>query len=293
VLITGAARGIGAEVARQAAGRGARVSCVGLEPEELERVAHACGSDAMWFEADVTDLDSLERAVAGTVERSGGIDVVVANAGVASTGSVRHLPVDAFERVIDVNVLGVYRTVRTCLPHVLDRRGYVLCMASLAAIVPSFPGFSAYATSKAAVEAFGMSLRPEVEHLGVDVGVAFLSWFATDLVRGADAEHPAFKLQRERLSWPVNKTHPLPDAGKAIIRGIERRSPVVAAPRWVGLARYLRGVLLPITQRQIASDAPEVMALMEAEYQRAGADAARPVGAGGAADARASGARLS
>src|ERR671933_512224 len=88
VLVTGAARGIGAETARQAANRGARVACVGLEPEELERVAHACGRGALWFEADVTDLHSLEHAVAATVEETGGIDVVVANAGIGAGGSV-------------------------------------------------------------------------------------------------------------------------------------------------------------------------------------------------------------
>lgn len=288
VLITGAARGIGAEAARQAAARGARVACVGLEPDELAKVAQACGRGAVWHEADVADLGSIERAVAATVEETGGIDVVVANAGIAAAGSVRDIPVEVFERVIDVNVLGVYRTVRTCLPHVLDRRGYALVVASLAAITPAFPGFAAYATSKAAIEAFGVALRQEVAHLGVDVGVAYFSWIDTDLVRGGD-EHPAFKLLRERLKGPASKTYPVADAGAAIVRGIESRSPAVAAPKWVLAARALRGLALPITEKQVAPNAPEAMALIEAERQRAGAGAARPVGAGGAADARAAG----
>src|SRR5919201_982889 len=89
VLITGAARGIGAETARRLASKGARVSLVGLEPEELEKVAARCGPDALWFDTDVTDWDALERAVSGTVERFGGIDVVMANAGIASGGLVQ------------------------------------------------------------------------------------------------------------------------------------------------------------------------------------------------------------
>ena len=125
VLITGAARGIGAESARQLAARGARVALVGLEPEELARVAEQCGPDAAAFEADVTDVDALQRAVEAAVEHFGGIDVVMANAGVAAAGMVRSMDPDAFERTIEVNLLGVWRTVRACLPHVIERRGYV------------------------------------------------------------------------------------------------------------------------------------------------------------------------
>ena len=96
VLITGAARGLGAETARRVAARGANVALVGLEPEELERVAAQCGTNAAWFECDVTDTEALERAVAGTVERFGGIDVVMANAGIA-TG--RDGPLDRSRRL--------------------------------------------------------------------------------------------------------------------------------------------------------------------------------------------------
>src|SRR4051812_33880149 len=86
VLVTGAARGIGAEAARQLAGREARIACVGLEREGLEKVARACGSASFALEADVTDMASLQRAVDATVERTGGIDVVIANAGIGAGG---------------------------------------------------------------------------------------------------------------------------------------------------------------------------------------------------------------
>ena len=139
VLITGAARGIGAESARRLATRGANVSLVGLEPDELQRVGGQCGAGAACFDADVTDWDALERAVEGTVERFGGIDAVVANAGIGPVGTVRSTDPAAFERTIEVNLLGVWRTVRSCLPHVIERQGYVLVVASLAAAVHS-PG---------------------------------------------------------------------------------------------------------------------------------------------------------
>ena len=188
VLITGAARGLGAETARRLAARGANVALVGLEPDELQRVAAQCGTNAAWFECDVTDVEALERAVQGTVERFGGIDVVMANAGIATGGTVRATDPAAFERTIEINLLGVWRTVRACLPHVVERQGYVLVIASLAAAVHG-PGMAAYSASKAGAEAFADSLRSEVRHLGVDVGVGYFSFIDTDMVRGGD-EHP-------------------------------------------------------------------------------------------------------
>jgi NAD(P)-dependent dehydrogenase (short-subunit alcohol dehydrogenase family) len=287
VLITGAARGIGAEAARQLAERGARVSCVGLEPEELEKVARACGGGALWFEADVTDRAAVDRAVAATVDATGGIDVAIANAGIGAAGPLRQMPPEQFERVIDVNLLGVYRTIHACLPHVLERRGYILPVASLAAIAPAFPGFAPYAATKAGIEALGRTLGVEVKHLGVDVGVAYFGWIATELVTGGD-QHPAFRLLRERLKGPAAKTYPVSAAGRAIVRGVESRAAVVAAPTWIRPARWLRGFVAAATERQVLASAPEAMALYEAEYQRAGlAEASVPVGAGGAADARA------
>ncbi|NUT34055.1 MAG: SDR family NAD(P)-dependent oxidoreductase, partial [Hamadaea sp.] len=109
VLITGAARGIGAQVARLAAARGARVAAVGLEPDLLRQVAGEIGG--VWHEADVTDQSAMDDAVEATVRRFGGIDVVVANAGVANLGTVATGPVDALVRTIDVNLIGVIRTV--------------------------------------------------------------------------------------------------------------------------------------------------------------------------------------
>src|SRR4051812_10941021 len=102
VLITGAARGIGAESARRLAAKGHRVAVVGLEPAELEAVAMSCGNRAFALEADVTDGDAITRAVDEAAERLGGLDAAVANAGVATTGLLRHLDPDRFARQMDV-----------------------------------------------------------------------------------------------------------------------------------------------------------------------------------------------
>lgn len=286
VLITGAARGIGADAARRCAASGARVSLVGLEPDELQAVARDCGPDALWFEADVTDAPSLESAVSNTAQRTGGIDVVVANAGIAAGGPMRYMEEETFRTVIEVNLVGVWRTLRLCLPHVIDSRGYMLSVASMAAIVPQFPGFIPYSTSKAGIEGMSKCLRVEVAHLGVDVGIAYFSWIDTDLTRGGE-EHPAFSFMRSRLRGPLRKTLPVSKAGEAIVNGIEKRAKIVAEPPFVRVAEKLRGLVSNAADREIERHVPEVMAHFEAELQRTGDPMAKPIGAGGAAAIRA------
>src|SRR5919199_1935278 len=112
VLVPGPARGIGAETARRLAERGARLALVGLEPARLAALAAELGPEHRWSACDVTDQTALERAVADAVAAFGGIHVVVANAGVASNGTVAVTPADALARTIEVNLGGVVRTVR-------------------------------------------------------------------------------------------------------------------------------------------------------------------------------------
>lgn len=282
VFITGAARGIGAESARRLAARGANVALAGLEPEELERVARQCGTNAAWFECDVTDWDALERAVEGTVERFGGLDVVMANAGIAAGGMARSIDPRAFEATLEVNLLGVWRTVRACLPQVIERRGYVLVIASLAAAVHG-PGMAAYAASKAGAEAFADSLRIEVKHLGVDVGVGYFSWIDTDMVRGADA-HPALGKFRNDIPGPFGKTYPVSAVGEAIATGIAERRRWVVVPGWSRALLVLRTALSPLFDKVSLESAAEADQLFQADVGERGAEeASAPVGPGGEA----------
>jgi len=282
VLVTGAARGIGAESARRLSARGANVALVGLEPERLAEVAATCGPDALWFDVDVTDRAALQEAVDRTVATTGGIDVVIANAGIASVGMVRSIDEDAFERVIEVNLLGVWRTVRACLPHLIERRGYVLTVASLAAALHG-PGMASYAASKSGVEAFANSLRGELRHLGVDVGVAYFSWIATDMVAGADAD-PVGGMLRGVLKGPFAKTYPLSAVGDAVERGVQERSRRVVVPGWIKVLLAARGIVGPLADRGMRAHTAEADAAFEAEVERRGREASAPVGAGGAAD---------
>jgi NAD(P)-dependent dehydrogenase (short-subunit alcohol dehydrogenase family) len=146
VFITGAARGIGAHTARRLHARGARVALAGLEPELLEPVAAECG-DAPWRPCDVSDRGEVEAAVALAVERLGGLDVVMANAGVAAQLPLVGGDPEIFERILAVNALGVYYTLRAAGPHISHPHGYALAIASLAAAIHP-PLMGAYSASK-------------------------------------------------------------------------------------------------------------------------------------------------
>jgi NAD(P)-dependent dehydrogenase (short-subunit alcohol dehydrogenase family) len=263
VLITGAARGIGAEAARQLYAKGAQVSLVGIEPELLEQRAQELGPRAAWFGADVTDTDALRRSVDATVERFGGIDVVIANAGIAPIGTVATIDPDAFERTIEINLLGVWRTVRATLPYVVERRGYVLPIASLAAAV-HMPLMAHYAATKAGVEAFSNSLRGELAHTGAKVGVAYFSFIDTDMVRESLDESPA-KLLRENTPGPISGVASVESAGRAIVRAIERRARKAYAPRWVPIPLALRGMLQPLLEKQNREAIEQAVKLADAE----------------------------
>jgi NAD(P)-dependent dehydrogenase (short-subunit alcohol dehydrogenase family) len=282
VLITGAARGIGAESARRLAARGARLALAGLEPEELERVAGQCGRDAAWFECDVTDLEALEGVVAAVVERFGGIDVVMANAGIAPAGMARSTDPAAFDATVEVNLLGVWRTVRAALPQVIERRGYVLVIASLAAIAHA-PGMAAYSASKAGAEAFANALRTEVRHLGVDVGVGYFGFIATDLFAGGE-EHPVYAGLRRALGGPIAKSYPVSAVGEAVAKGVERRRRWVMVPGWLSAVLLLRGPLSVLADVGRTGQIADLDRRFE-DYvaERGAAEASAPFGRGGAA----------
>ncbi|HEY9723857.1 MAG TPA: SDR family oxidoreductase [Oscillatoriaceae cyanobacterium] len=270
VLITGAARGIGAQTARTLAARGARVSLVGLEPERLAALAEELGPAHAWFECDVTDQSALERAIAGTVASLGGLDVVVANAGIANNGTVAANPADALVRTIDVNLNGVIRTASAALPHLTESRGYLLIISSAAALV-SFPGLAAYSASKIAVEHFGSALRMEVAHKGVAVGVAHPAWIDTDLVRDQQSELTAFAGLLDRLPWPFNSVRPVEECAEAIADGIAARRRKIHVPPVLALFEAFRPLFVgEMWEFLVAREARQHIPAIEREIAKLG-----------------------
>jgi NAD(P)-dependent dehydrogenase (short-subunit alcohol dehydrogenase family) len=161
VLITGGANGIGAEVARRLHAKGAKLVLTDLDAGQLKDVAAGLGEDrVLTVVADVRELSAMQAAADKAIERFGGIDIVMANAGIGAFGSVLEIDPAAFKTVVDVNLMGVFYTVRAALPSVIERRGYVLVVSSLAAFAAA-PGMASYDASKAGVEHFANSLRLE------------------------------------------------------------------------------------------------------------------------------------
>src|SRR3954453_14536394 len=270
VMITGAARGIGAETARRAAAKGARVSLVGLEPDRLRALSDELGERAAWFEADVTDQESTDGAGAGTVAAFGGIDIVLANAGVGNSGTVAISPPGGLLRTIEVNLNGVGRTVSAALPHIAERRGDGMIVSSPAAFT-MMPGMAAYAASKAGVEQFANCLRLEIAHKGVTVGSIPPGWVETEMGCDQRKDLKTFDAAFERFPWPMNATTSVEECADAIVDGIERRRAKVYVPKAIGLVQALRTFTTgPIVSRVIAREAKTMVPQLEAEITSLG-----------------------
>ncbi|GKU64606.1 oxidoreductase [Mycobacterium montefiorense] len=267
VLITGGARGIGAEVARRLHNKGAKLVVTDLDQAALAALAAELGGDehALTVVADVRDLPAMQAVVDKAVERFGGLDVAVANAGIASYGSVLQVDPEAFRRVLDVNLLGVFHTARATLPALIDRRGYLLIVSSLAAFAAA-PGMAPYDMSKAGNEHLANVLRLEVGHLGVGIGSAHMSWIDTALVRDTKADLPSFGTLLKRLPWPLSKTTDVDSCAAAFVKGIEGRKDRIYCPRWVAAFRWLKPVLSTrLGELPVRRTTSELMAAMDAE----------------------------
>jgi len=270
--VTGGARGIGLATARALVTRGASVAIVDLDAAAVKHAAaqmhHA---RALGLAADVADRSAIQRAVARTVEQFGRLDIIVANAGIASRAATfRATPAESFERVLDVNLMGTARTVDAALPEIIRREGHIVLVSSIYAFMNGV-GTGPYAMSKAAVEQLGRALRVELRQHGASASVAYFGFIDTEMIHQAVDSDPLAHSMLASLPKPLHKRLPPAAAGEAIVRGIERRQPRIIRPRrWTPLST-LRGILNPLIDTHMERD-PRTQDNLRALEARTGND---------------------
>ncbi|MFD5449634.1 SDR family oxidoreductase [Streptomyces sp. NPDC127100] len=240
-VVTGAARGLGAAMARELSARGARVALLGREERTLRPVQESLPGAGGCWEVDVTDDRGMALAAADIRARLGPASVVVANAGVAEGGPFAESDPAVWRRVVEVNLVGSAATARSFMGDLFDTCGYFLQVASLASIGAA-PMMSAYCASKAGAESFAHSLRAEVAHRRVGVGIAYINWTDTDMVRDADA-HPVLRELRGHMPPPARRVYPVEYVAGRLITAVERRRPSVYVPRWLWAGQLVRAAM--------------------------------------------------
>ena len=240
VLLTGAAGGIGSATARRLAASGARLALVDIDGDALEALGTDLGDSAVTYRVDITDLQALEQVVRDASSRWGGLDVVIGNAAMDLIGPLAELPAEAFDRCIEVNVLGTWRTIRAALPALRGPEGYVLVVSSAGVFMPP-PFQGPYSASKAAIGALADTLRAELRGSGTRVGVIYFGSIDTEHARRS-LNHPLMQRATRRVPKSLLNYAPVDGAAEAIERAILSRARTAVFPRSNAPIMHLPGV---------------------------------------------------
>ncbi|MDF3933705.1 SDR family NAD(P)-dependent oxidoreductase [Pseudomonas citronellolis] len=231
VAITGSTGGLGSAVAIELVRKGARLALMDVSEDAARAQAEQLGGPgvAKGWRVDVRDMESIELAMAEAAEHFGRIDVAFANAGVESMSPMEKLDPKVFDRVMDINANGVWRTFRAALPYVRIHKGYLAATSSMAAFVHS-PLQSPYTASKAAVWAMCDSIRIELRHQSVAVGSYHPTFFHTPMMDNVFSNPAGMKV------WGGNKGGiwrmvSKEEVVQAIVQGMERRAEMVVIPK--------------------------------------------------------------
>jgi NAD(P)-dependent dehydrogenase (short-subunit alcohol dehydrogenase family) len=242
VVVTGAGSGIGAALIETLHARGARVALLDVNEAAITATATRLGPRAWAMAVDVRDREAMTKTLDQVVEHFGRIDVVVANAGIAPGAStLRSIEPDEFDRVIDINLIGVFNTIHPALHQIVANRGHVVVVSSAAAFAPG-AGLASYMASKAGVEALGRALRIELAAHGASAGIAYFGFVQTPFVRPLD-EDPIARQVDALMPWPLRHRVSAEHAARVVTDGIQRRAASTMTPIvWAPYA-LLRGTL--------------------------------------------------
>lgn len=237
VLVTGASSGIGAAIAEEYLGRGARVTLVARRRDRLEAIAGPRGAACHVIAADLSEHDGAASVVARAVSALGPIDVLVNNAGVQILGAMHETPWDDAEHLMRVNVFAPLRMTQAALPAMIERKqGTIVDVASMAAIAPT-PGMLFYNAAKGALAAASEGLRAEVAPHGIHVVTVYPGPVESDMESAARARFGGSKafLSRVPTGTPAALARLVADA-------VEKKRPRVIYPKVYGLSRLFPNV---------------------------------------------------
>jgi short-subunit dehydrogenase len=234
-LVTGASRGIGRALAEALAGRGASVGLTARSAEDLTQLADQLPGTHHPLVADAGQREAVEAAVRRFVELAGGLDLAVANAGVANYGPFRDMSVEAVERMTRVNWLGTVYLVAAALPGMLERSEGHIVIVSSGAGHRSFPQAAAYGATKAAQRMFGEALRHELSGTGVSLTMVYPGEIATSLHEHEKETMPAWYRGGEQAVPPER-------LAEKVIEGVEGDARSVYYPRLVRVLGAAHGV---------------------------------------------------
>lgn len=258
VFITGASGGIGQAIARRFYERGANLVLTDITQAGLD--ATFSGFDkqrVLLLTLNVTDMPATKAVVEQAIERFGRLDMVIANAGTSARqpSTLLSISEDEFTQIINVNLLGVWNTIKASLPSIISAQGHVLITASVYAFVNGMAN-APYAMSKAAVEAMGRALRAELAGTGATAGVLYPGWVDTSIAQVAFGGHDtATKLIKHAMPGPFGRLVQPDDIALATVAGVEKRAARIIAPkRWAPVS-WFRGIVNALSDWILDKDA--------------------------------------
>ncbi|MGL4743529.1 MAG: SDR family NAD(P)-dependent oxidoreductase [Dermatophilaceae bacterium] len=248
-IVTGGASGLGLALATQLAARGDRVLAVDLAGDPPASVPDS----VTYRRLDVRSQQDWDAALAWVREQWGGLDLLVNNAGVATGGRIDIEAMADWERVVEVNLLGVARGCHTVVPLLKEQRGgHIVNVASLAGLVHG-PGMASYNATKAAVVAISETLSFELAPWGVDVTVVCPAFFRTNLHESFAGKDAAMQRAGARLITEAGAS--AEQIARTVIRGIDRRKTLVLTDRLGRQAYYAKRFARPLYHRMMVLQA--------------------------------------
>ncbi|PJZ46686.1 SDR family NAD(P)-dependent oxidoreductase [Leptospira brenneri] len=247
VLITGASGGIGAACARELYAQGAKLVLTDISQTSVDALASEFSKERVLAKKmDVTDWKSIQKVFELTLSTFGKMDIVLANAGISwkeSAYTVFNCDANEFEKILDVDLLGVWRTIKTTLPEIVKNKGQVVVTSSIYAFTNGMCN-APYATSKAGIEMLTRSLRAELAGRGTSASVLYPGWIATPLTEGVfGGDHLTTKMREIGFPFFLRKAIPPEVVARSFVKGLTRRKARIIVPaRWAPIQLF-RGIV--------------------------------------------------